>query len=189
MHGSYIRRFAMNVKGTGGAAPSFTVFKTAIGWCGMVMKGRNLQRLFIGYSRQHQIKRHIKEAFRDAMEVHPSRGMRAIIKRLERYCSGENVALGSVPVEWSSLTAFQKKVLMAAAQIPCGSVDTYGRLARKIGTPRGARAVGNALAQNPFPLLIPCHRVIKGDGSLGGFSAAGGIELKRRLLKMERTKR
>ncbi len=179
----------MSVKVTGGAAPSFTVFKTAIGWCGMVMKGRNVKRLFIGYSRQHQIKRHLKEAFRDAMEVHPSREMRAIIKRLERYCSGENVALGSVPVDWSSLTAFQKKVLKAAAQIPYGSVDTYGGLARKIGIPCGARAVGSALAQNPFPLFIPCHRIIRGDGSISGFSAAGGTGLKRRLLKMERTKK
>jgi len=176
----------MNVKGTGGAAPSFTVFKTAIGWCGMVMKGRNVRRLFIGYSRQHQMKRHIKEAFRDAMEVHPSRGMRAIIKKLERYCSGENVSLGSVPVDWSSLTAFQKKVLMAAVHIPYGSVDTYGGLARKIGSPRSARAVGNALAKNPFPFIVPCHRVIKDDGGLGGFSAAGGIGLKKRLLKMEK---
>lgn len=179
----------MSVKGTGGAPPSFTVFKTAVGWCGMVMKGRNVKRLFIGYSRQHQIKRHIKEAFRDAMEVYPSWGMRAIIKKLERYCSGENVALGSVPVDWSSLTAFQKKVLKAAAQIPYGSVATYGGLARRIDSPKSARAVGNALAQNPFPLLIPCHRVIKGDGGLGGFSAAGGTGLKKRLLKMETTKR
>jgi len=176
----------MNVKGTSGAAPSFTVFKTAIGWCGMVMKGRNVRRLFIGYSRLHQMKRHIKEAFRDAMEVHPSRGMRAIIKKLERYCSGENVSLGSVPVDWSSLTAFQKKVLMAAVHIPYGSVDTYGGLARKIGSPRSARAVGNALAKNPFPFIVPCHRVIKDDGGLGGFSAAGGIGLKKRLLKMEK---
>jgi len=189
MHGTQIRRLAMSVKGTGGAPPSFTVFKTAIGWCGMVMKGRNVKRLFIGYSRQHQIKRHIKEAFRDAMDVYPSRGMRAIIKRLGRYCSGENVALGGVPVDWSSLTAFQQKALRAAAQIPYGSVVTYSGLPRKIDTPKRARAVGNALAQNPFPLLIPCHRVIKGDGSIGGFSAAGGTGLKIRLLKMERTKR
>jgi len=175
----------MNVKGTGGAAPSFTVFKTAIGWCGMVMKGRNVQRLWIGYSRRHQIKRHIKEAFRDAMEVYPSRGMRAIIKRIERYCSGANVALGSVPVDWSSLTAFQQKVLRAASQIPYGSVDTYGGLARKIDSPKSARAVGNALAQNPFPLLIPCHRVIKGDGRIGGFSAGDGISIKNKLLSIE----
>ena len=176
----------MSVKGTGGAPPSFTVFKTAIGWCGMVMKGRNVKRLFIGHSRQHQIKRHIKEAFRDAMEVHPSRGMRAIIKRLERYCSGENVALGSVPVDWSSLTAFQKKVLKAAAQIPYGSVDTYSGLARKIDSPKSARAVGNALAKNPFPLIVPCHRIIRGDGRIGGFSAGDGISIKNKLLSIER---
>ena len=134
----------MIVKGTGGAPPSFTVFKTAIGWCGMVMKGRNVQRLFIGYSRQHQIKRHIKEAFRDAMEVHPSRGMRAIIKRLERYCSGENVALGSVPVDWSSLTAFQKKVLKAAGVKPeTASLDpSLGIGPASLSVPHGIQPVG-----------------------------------------------
>jgi len=88
-------------------------------------------------------------------------------------------------VDWSSLTAFQKKVLMAAVHIPYGSVDTYGTLARKIGSPRSARAVGNALAHNPFPLLIPCHRIIRGDGRMGGFSAGDGISIKNKLLSIE----
>jgi methylated-DNA-[protein]-cysteine S-methyltransferase len=112
--------------------------------------------------------------------------MKAIIQKLKRYCSGEKVSLGDVPRDWSSLTAFQQKVLRAAAQIPYGSVDTYGGLARTIGSPQSARAVGNALAENPFPLLIPCHRVVKGDGSIGGFSAPSGIKLKERLVRLER---
>ncbi len=94
--------------------------------------------------------------------------------------------MSRVPMDWSSLTPFQRKVLRAAARIPSGSVDTYGGLARKIGAPRSARAVGNALGRNPFPLLIPCHRIIKDDGSIGGFSAPRGIKLKSTLLIMER---
>jgi methylated-DNA-[protein]-cysteine S-methyltransferase len=88
-------------------------------------------------------------------------------------------------MDWSSLTPFEQKVLRAAARIPYGSVATYGGLARKIGSPRSARAVGNALGRNPFPLIIPCHRIIKGDGSIGGFSAANGIKLKRMILFLE----
>jgi len=109
-----------------------------------------------------------------------------IIQKLRHYCSGQKVSLSRVPMDWSSLTPFERKVLRAAARIPYGSVVTYGGLARKIGSPRSARAVGNALAKNPFPLFVPCHRIIKGDGSIGGFSARKGIILKKRLLNMER---
>lgn len=80
-------------------------------------------------------------------------------------------------------TAFQKKVWRALLTIPAGQVCSYGALARKIGAPQAARAVGMALGANPVPFFIPCHRVIAGDGSLGGFSA--GLPLKRRLLKAE----
>ena len=77
----------------------------------------------------------------------------------------------------------QKKVLLAEYKIPRGCVSTYKRIANKIGIPNGARVVGNALARNPFPIVIPCHRAIKSNGELGGFQ--GGIEMKRILLEME----
>ena len=78
---------------------------------------------------------------------------------------------------------FQRQVLLAESGIPRGWVSTYGRIANHIGVPKGARAVGNALARNPFPLIIPCHRAVRADGSLGGFQ--GGPEMKRALLEME----
>ena len=168
---------------------SCAVFKTAIGWCGLVMAQRKVRRLFIGYDRPPQLKQHIRDAFGDDIGLNHSVAMRIIIQKFKRCCSGGKVSLSDVPMDWSSLTEFQQKVLRAAAQIPYGSVDTYGGLARKIGSPRSARAVGNALAQNPFPLLIPCHRIIKGDGSIGGFSAGDGISLKNKLLNMEMLKR
>ena len=82
------------------------------------------------------------------------------------------------------LTNFEKKVLKAASTIPLGQVRSYKWLARKIGKPRAVRAVGHALKQNPYPIIIPCHRVIKSDGSLGGY--AKGKELKRKLLLLEK---
>ncbi len=78
---------------------------------------------------------------------------------------------------------FQKKVLLLERQIPYGQVSTYGKLAHKLGHPGAARAVGTALARNPFPIIIPCHRTIRSDGSLGGFG--GGLKLKRQLLELE----
>ncbi|MBN1485705.1 MAG: MGMT family protein [Chloroflexia bacterium] len=80
-------------------------------------------------------------------------------------------------------TDFQQRVLLAERDIPRGWVSTYGLIARHLGLPGGARAVGQALAGNPFPIVIPCHRAIRSDGRLGGFQ--GGEEMKRALLRLE----
>jgi methylated-DNA-[protein]-cysteine S-methyltransferase len=79
-------------------------------------------------------------------------------------------------------TPFQLKVWNALKEIPRGEVRTYSQLAASIGHPKSARAVANACGKNPYPVIIPCHRVIRSDGSLGGYSAEGGVELKRQLL-------
>jgi len=83
------------------------------------------------------------------------------------------------------LTNFQRRVLLECAKIPKGKTITYAELARRIGRPRAARAVGNALAINPLAPLIPCHRVVRSDGGLGGYSAKGGTGRKSYLLSRE----
>ena len=90
---------------------------------------------------------------------------------------------GSI-VDWDSLPAFQRRVLEACAAIPRGSVASYGELAEAIGAPRAARAVGTALARNPIPLLIPCHRVVRAGGMIGNYGL-GGAAVKTRLLQAE----
>ncbi|MFA4982822.1 MAG: MGMT family protein [Candidatus Micrarchaeia archaeon] len=85
----------------------------------------------------------------------------------------------------ASLTPFQRKVLLECAKIPCGQTRSYSQMARAIGRPRAARAVGNALAANPLAPIIPCHRVTRNDGKAGGYSAKGGERRKRALLLME----
>ncbi len=90
-----------------------------------------------------------------------------------------------IPVLLDGFSEFQKAVLNACKSIKFGQTINYGELAKQLGQPLASRAVGNALAKNPLPLIIPCHRVIRSDGSLGGFSAPAGLSLKRRLLAHE----
>lgn len=91
----------------------------------------------------------------------------------------------SFPVDWSVGTAFQRKVWKAIARIPYGRVRSYQWVAMRVGGKQYARAVGMALGANPVPIVVPCHRIIAHDGSLGGFS--GGLPMKRRLLNLEGT--
>ena len=106
-----------------------------------------------------------------------------VVTLIERYLAGEAVAFSLDCLDLGRFGDFQRKVLRQEFRIPRGKVMSYGGLADRIGHPRAARAVGTALARNPFPLIIPCHRTIQADGSLGGFG--GGLKLKRALLEME----
>jgi len=99
------------------------------------------------------------------------------------YLAGDAVQFSLDILDMSMCTGFQRNILNQAWLIPKGMVSTYRRLAERSRTPGGARAVGNALANNPYPIIIPCHRVIRADGSLGGFG--GGLEMKKTLLGME----
>jgi methylated-DNA-[protein]-cysteine S-methyltransferase len=104
-------------------------------------------------------------------------------RRIQSFLEGEAVRFDLEIVVLDTCSAFQQRVLVAEHGIPRGWVSTYGRIARHLGVPRGARAVGMALARNPFPLLIPCHRAIRSNGKLGGFQ--GGPGMKRALLELE----
>jgi len=104
--------------------------------------------------------------------------------QLRDYFAGVPVRF-RVHVDFADMSSFQREVLQACAKLGYGETTAYGDLARQIGRPKAARAVGTALARNPVPIVIPCHRVIARDGSLCGFSAEQGVDLKRQLLEME----
>jgi O-6-methylguanine DNA methyltransferase len=103
---------------------------------------------------------------------------------LREYLDGRRTFF-SVPIDLAGIPQFQAKVLAAARRIPFGEVDSYAALARRIGHPRAARAVGNALGANPVPIFVPCHRIIRGDGSWGHY--AFGAPMKTQLLRLERS--
>lgn len=112
----------------------------------------------------------------------PSPELLRLGRRLERYFAGEPVRF-DVPLDLSSGTPFQRRAWRACVRIPYGETRSYGELARMAGCPRGARAAGGAMGANPLPVVIPCHRVICADGSLGGYGL--GLPLKRTLLRLE----
>ncbi|MFW9874115.1 MAG: methylated-DNA--[protein]-cysteine S-methyltransferase [Candidatus Thorarchaeota archaeon] len=104
-------------------------------------------------------------------------------EKIQRFLKGEKVKFDLELLDFDNCFEIQKRVLLVEYEIPRGWVSTYKRIADKIGLPKGARVVGNALARNPFPIVIPCHRAIKSNGELGGFQ--GGLKMKRALLEME----
>ena len=104
-------------------------------------------------------------------------------EQIGRFLEGEDVVFSLGILALETRQPFQRRVLLAEHQIPRGWVSTYGRIATSLGAPGAARAVGNALARNPFPILIPCHRAIQSHGGLGGFQ--GGVRMKRALLELE----
>ncbi len=109
--------------------------------------------------------------------------VRRTYKIMHDLLQGRRVVFSLDMLSWSSTYPFQQRVLRMESRIPYGMVSTYGRLAARLHNPRAARAVGTALARNPFPIIIPCHRTIRSDRTLGGY--AGGLSMKRKLLELE----
>lgn len=103
-------------------------------------------------------------------------------RQLEEYFDGRRRRF-ELPLDWSLSTGFARKVLQATARIPFGKVSSYGEMATRAGSPRAARAAGNALGSNPIPIVVPCHRVLHTGGGLGGYG--GGLPMKEALLRLE----
>lgn len=126
-----------------------------------------------------------------AEEIPPGRAPGGVARKLADYFSDPSgrkprtVDFTGVPVDLSSRPAFHARVLRALHKVGYGQTVSYSQLARRVGKPGAARAVGQAMANNPIPVILPCHRVLRSDGGLGGFSADEGVALKRRMLEME----
>jgi len=111
---------------------------------------------------------------------------RTLQEQISAYFEGACVNFNrDIPLALDGFSTFGVSVLTACRDIEFGQTITYGRLAEKSGRPNASRAAGSTLAKNPLPLIIPCHRVIRSDGRLGGFSAPGGITLKKKMLELE----
>jgi methylated-DNA-[protein]-cysteine S-methyltransferase len=161
----------------------YSLFDTAFGTSGLVFRsvedGR-IVRIFLPRSKKDVVTR-IKELHPDATETHSTK-VQGLIEDIIRHIDGEPVSLSMELLDTSVCYPFQLRVLMTERTIPRGKTASYGWVARQIET-KGVRAVGSALARNPFPIVVPCHRAIRSDRTLGGFQ--GGLDMKRALLEME----
>jgi methylated-DNA-[protein]-cysteine S-methyltransferase len=155
-----------------------TVFRTAIGWCGVVERGCRVERIVIGAAskRQTELAAGVKSRGTDSVAARQIKDLLAGMRR--------NLAF---PVSLACGTPFARNVWRAAGRIPYGSVRTYGWVAAKAGRPGAARAAGSALSRNPLPLYFPCHRVVGAGGRIGGFTCTGGIAVKKELQRIERS--
>lgn len=166
-----------------GSTTRFRLLDTPWGTMAIVARGRRLiGTLLPERSRTHLV---AELSRRWSGAVPDNALLPALTRQIADYFGGRRSEF-AVDCDLSGRTEFQKRVLAACRRIPAGRVVTYGELARRAGRPRAARAVGQAMASNPVPLVIPCHRVVAADGTMCGFSAAGGLDLKRRLLAHER---
>lgn len=126
---------------------------------------------------------YLAKRFKRPVEPSPEK-VDLMLRQLDEYLRGARKAF-DLPIDWSLLRPFQRRVLELVFAIPYGQTRTYGDIALEIGNPRAARAVGRANATNPIPLVIPCHRVIGSDGKLHGYGGGQGLATKEWLLQME----
>ena len=166
-------------------AAKYVVFETKWGYFGLAGTESGLCRTYLPGPNLATIKSQLLEDFPGA---HLDRTIwQALQEQIAAYFEGARVNFSpNVPVVLDGVGDFSRSVLTACRNVQFGQVITYRELARRSGRTAASRAVGGALARNPLALLIPCHRIIRTDGKLGGFSAPGGIELKQRMLDLER---
>ncbi len=160
-----------------------TCFHTRLGWVALLANDDAL----LGITLPRATRRAALGELRTEFHCHPSRGENPLTRRaqlqLERYFRGEHVVFDDIPIDGSTGTDFQQRVWKLTRAIPYGATRTYTELARAAGRPNAARAIGQCMARNPLPIIIPCHRVVGSAGDLRGFG--GGLAMKRALLEME----
>jgi len=166
------------------------LLKTPFGWCGLALHKTIVTKIVLpAHNKQLVLQRLNNHGNASKNNSKQTPALTNLLKDLKRYFNGEKVDFNDRARYISALihsSNFERAVYKTLMAIPYGRVRSYQWVAQKTGRPKASRAVGNALAKNPLPIIIPCHRVIKSDGSLGGFSAVGGNKLKEKLLKLEK---
>ena len=168
------------------------ILDTPFRFLGLVFKGSKVLHLSLGHKTRKELKQAVslsgnlraERSPREESEPHNLQ-IQDLVDRLQRYTEGEVEEFRDVDLDLDNVTPFTRRVLRACQKIPYGKTVSYGMLAERAGSPRGARSAGTVMAKNRFPLLVPCHRVVAAGRRLGGFSAPGGLPLKRQLLSLE----
>jgi len=170
-------------------AEGFAHFETAIGTCGIAWSARGIVGVQLPEASAEKTRARLRRRFPEAAERTPPVNVQAAIDAIAALLGGEPRDLSSVPLDLDDAPEFNRRVYAVARTIPPGATLSYGEITAKLGEPREvARDVGQALGQNPIPIVVPCHRVLAANGKPGGFSASGGVTTKLRLLNIEGAK-
>jgi methylated-DNA-[protein]-cysteine S-methyltransferase len=164
---------------------NFALFETAIGGCAIVWSVRGLAGVQLPETNERATRVRVLRRFPSAQEVPAPPEIQQAIEGIAALLRGEARDLTGVTIDNEGVPVFNARVYAVARTIPPGSTMTYGEIAERLGDRALAREVGQALGQNPCPLVMPCHRVLAAGGKSGGFSASGGIATKLRLLTIE----
>ena len=163
----------------------YTIFQTKWGYFGLAGTKYGLCRTQLPGSKPEKIKTHLLKNLPAAQ--FDKTFCKILQQQIAAYFEGACVNFSrDIPLVHDGFSSFGTSVLKTCREIETGQTITYGQLAKKAGRPNASRAVGSTLAKNPLPLIIPCHRIIRSDGKMGGFSAPGGITLKKKMLELER---
>ena len=166
----------------------FHLFETAIGWAGLAWGADGLIGAHLPERDLHTVTASFRRRFPDATDAEPSVEMAAVVDGIVALLRGEKADLSAAPLDLSCVPEFNAKVYAIARAIPPGETLTYGQIAVQLGDRLLAQQVGAALGKNPWPIVVPCHRVTAARGKLGGFSARGGAQAKLKLLEIEGAK-
>jgi len=167
-----------------------SVCATELGWFGFALRHETVLAVTIGDRSESAALKRLKSKIVDLkVLVSDGSGLSQVgndlREKLQRYAAGDRITFGNSKIYEDDLTPFQKQVIRVVRQIPVGQTLSYAEVASQAGSPKAARAVGNVMANNRTPIIVPCHRVLAAGGGWGGFTAPGGIDFKRRLLSLE----
>lgn len=163
----------------------YALFPSPIGAVGIAWGPNGVRGVQLPERDARATRARLRARFPDAAMARPPRAVARAVHGIAAILAGRTHDLSEVALDLAGITPFRSKVYALTREIPPGTTATYGELAARAGSPGAARAVGQAMAGNPFPILVPCHRVLAADGSPCGFSAGGGVATKLRLLAIE----
>jgi methylated-DNA-[protein]-cysteine S-methyltransferase len=164
----------------------FTLFDTPIGPCGLAWDAAGIVGTLLPEASAEATRARLQRRHRTAREMPPPPAMQHATERIRGLLEGGADDLKDLELDLTGVQAFHQRVYALTRAIAPGRTRTYGELALELGAPHAARAVGQALGSNPFPIIVPCHRVLAAGGFSGGFSAPGGTRTKLMLLQIER---
>lgn len=164
---------------------NFALFETAIGAVGIAWNPRGLIGVQLPHADEAKTRQRLHQCFPDAQEARPSSEVQHAIDGITALLRGEPRDLNDIKIDDSATPEFNAKVYVITRKVPPGQTITYGEIATQLGDKLLARDVGQALGQNPCPIVMPCHRVLAANAKPGGFSAVGGVVTKLKLLSIE----